>query len=263
MESDCRVAKLLRDRDTDHHQDEQHEQLLHARGSLLRRWSVESVPYGPVSVISHPPNSAPNSATNAATNSASGIRFEERLRPTRRGWLWLPPIIVVTFLAIAPLIVPLALIAWFINVGRFWRVVVRIDDDYLWVGRRWARLATLDLTTLGRAQNTWPWRTFSPRWLGGNPLWTRDSVGVRGFDGGKPYWVSVGTNRRDEFVTVLAAAVAETRERGAVGTEGATSASPPCWHPDPWDPVGSLRWWDGTQWTGWTWPRPGGSVAPS
>ena len=212
-----------------------------------------------MSVISHPTNSA----TNSTAGLAAGTRFEERLRPTRRGWLWLPPIIVVTFLAIAPVIVPLALIAWFINVGRFWRVVVRIDDDYLWVGRRWARLATLDLTTLGRAQNTWPWRAFSRRWLGGNPIWTRDSVGIRGFDGGKPYWVSVGTDRRDEFVNLLETAVAEARERGAAWTEHARTASPPSWHLDPWDPVRSLRWWDGTQWTGWTWPRPGGSVAPS
>jgi len=208
-----------------------------------------------VSVISH--------HADSPVGLPAGTVFEERLRPTRRGWLWFPPIIVVTFLAIAPVIVPLALIAWFINVARYWRVVVRIDDDYLWVGRRWARLATLDLTTLGRAQNTWPWRTFSRRWLGGNPIWTRDSVGVRGFDGGKPYWVSVGTDRRDELVTRLEAGVVEARERSAAWAEHAKSASPPSWHPDPWDPVGSLRWWDGTQWTGWTWPRVGGAAAPS
>jgi len=261
--SDGRVAKLLRDRDADHHEDEQHQQLLHARGSLLRRWSRKSVPYGPVSVISHHASSVTTSAAGSPVGPGVEIRFEERLRPTRRGWLWLPPIVVVTFLAIAPVIVPLALIAWFINVARYWGVVVRIDDDYLWVGRRWARLATLDLTTLGRAQNTWPWRAFSRRWLGGNPIWTRDSVGVRGFDGGKPYWVSVGTDRRDELVAVLETAVGEARARAVAWAERARSASPPSWHPDPWDPVGSLRWWDGTQWTGWTWPRAGGPVARS
>jgi len=183
-------------------------------------------------------------------------RFEERLRPTGRGWLWLPPILAVTLLALAPIVVPLALIAWFVNLARFWRVAVRVDDDYLWVGRRWARLATLDLTTLGRAQNTWPWRTFSNRWLGGNPIWTRDSVGIRGFDGGKPYWVSVGTNRREELVAVLEAGVVDARARAATSAP-TLAVSPPAWHPDPWDPAGSLRWWDGTQWTGWTWPRPG------
>jgi len=202
----------------------------------------------------------------------AGTRFEERLRPTGRGWLWLPPILAVTFLAIAPVIVPLALIAWFVNIGRFWSVTVRIDDDFLWVGRRWARLATLDLTTLGRAQNTWPWRTFSRRWLGGNPIWTRDSVGVRGFDDGKPYWVSVGTDRRDEFVSILEGAVVNARERATAwaeraGSERARFTSPPNWHPDPWDPgpvnaVRALRWWDGTQWTGWTWPPARGPVTP-
>jgi hypothetical protein len=206
-----------------------------------------------VSVISHP--------IGPAAGPSAGIGFEEQLRPTRRGWLWLPPIIVVTFLAIAPVIVPIALIAWFINVGRFWRVVVRIDDDYLWVGRRWARLAALDPTTLGRAQNTWPWRTFSTRWLGGNPIWTRDSVGIRGFDAGKPYWVSVGTNKRDEFVAALEAAIPPARERAAAWAARAATVSPPSWHPDPWDPVGALRWWDGSQWTGWTWPRAGGPAA--
>ena len=213
---------------------------------------ADSVPYGLVSVISP-------QVGQATTN-----RFEERLRPTRRGWLWLPPILAVTFLAVAPILVPLALIAWLINLGRFWRVVVRIDDDYIWVGRRWARLATLDLTTLGRAQNTWPWRTFSSRWLGGNPIWTRDSLGVRGFDGGKPYFVSVGTNRRDELVAVLETSVVGARERAITWAERAASVSPPGWHPDPWEPDSTLRWWDGTEWTGWTWPpRDRTPVVPS
>jgi hypothetical protein len=187
--------------------------------------------------------------------------FEERLRPTGRGWAWLPPILVVTFLAIAPVIVPLALIAWFVNVGRFWRVVVRVDDDFIWVGNRWARLAALDPTTLGRAQNTWPWRTFSARWLGGNPIWTKDSVGIRGFDAGKPFWVSIGTNRRDELVAALEAGIPAARARAATWAARAATVSPPNWHPDPWDPVATWRWWDGTQWTGWTWPRSGGPPA--
>ena len=183
------------------------------------------------------------------------LLFEERLRVRGRGWLWLPPVVAITFLAIAPLIVPIALAAWFVNVARFWRTTVRIDDERISVGRRSVRLVALDLTTLGRAQNTWPWRTFSRRWLGGNPIWTSDSVGVRGFDAGKPWWVSVGTNRRDELVAVLERAVRTARERTPHPELGrAAPAAPPGWHPDPWDPVGHVRWWDGTKWTGWTHP---------
>ena len=138
---------------------------------------------------------------------ASAPLFEEQLRVGGRGWLWLPPVLAITFLAVAPIIVPIALGAWLVNVARFWTTTVRIDDERVWVGRRSVRLVALDLTTLGRAQNTWPWRSFSRRWLGGNPIWTSDSVGVRGFDDGKPWWVSVGTNRREELVAVLEGAV--------------------------------------------------------
>ena len=35
---------------------------------------------------------------------------------------------------------------------------------------------------------------------------------------------------------------------------------PPGWHPDPQDPALSLRWWDGTQWTGDV--RPSAPTAP-
>jgi hypothetical protein len=201
-------------------------------------WSTsdsDSVPYAPVTVV-----------------GASAPLFQERLRIGGRGWLWLPPVLAITFLAVAPIIVPIALVAWFVNIARFWRTTVRIDDEHVWVGRRSVRLVALDLTTLGRAQNTWPWRTFSRRWLGGNPIWTSDSVGVRGFDDGKPWWVSVGTNRREELVGVLERAVRAARKRTPAPVLVRTA--PPGWHPDPWDPVNRLRWWDGTQWTGWTHP---------
>jgi hypothetical protein len=182
------------------------------------------------------------------------VLYEERVSAAPRAWLWLPIIVVITALAIAPIVVPVALVAWIVNVVRFHGSVVRIDEDYVWVGRRWARLAALDLSTLGRASNTWPWRAFNPRYLGANPIWTRDSVGVRGVDGGKQYWVSVGTNRRDELVRMLEAAVPVARERAthAIAT-APPRLPPPGWHPDPWRQH-QLRWWDGVQWTGYAWP---------
>jgi Protein of unknown function (DUF2510) len=38
---------------------------------------------------------------------------------------------------------------------------------------------------------------------------------------------------------------------------------PPGWHPDPQDPSGSLRWWDGTQWTSYVQPVSPPSYSPS
>ena len=179
--------------------------------------------------------------------------------PTDPGTLSSFVFVVITGLAIAPIVVPVALVAWIVNVVRFQGSVVRIDEDYVWVGRRWARLAALDLSTLGRASNTWPWRAFNPRYLGANPIWTRDSVGVRGVDGGKKYWFSVGTNRRDELVRMLEAAVPVARERAthAIAT-APPRLPPPGWHPDPWRQH-ELRWWDGVQWTEWVRDKPGGT----
>ncbi len=190
------------------------------------------------------------------TTTTARLLFEEKIGPAPRAWIWLPIIVVITALAIAPVVVPIALIAWGVNVIRFKGTVVRVDDDYVWVGRRWARLAALDLSTLGQASNTWPWRYFNRRYLSANPIWTRGSVGIRGVDGGKKYWFSVGTNRRDELIAVLEAAIPAARAKPApVGPAG--PLPPPGWHPDPWR-LASMRWWDGRQWTGYTWPpQPG------
>jgi hypothetical protein len=192
--------------------------------------------------------------------------FEERIGPTRRSWLWLLAIVVITFFAIGPVFVPVAMAAWLVNVVRYRRARVRVEDDYLFVGKRWVRLAALDLGTLGRAGNTWPWRAFNRRYLGANPLWTHDSVALRGIDGGQVYWVVVGTDRRDELVATLEQAIPAAQSRvGPAPWASPTSAfPPPGWHPDPWAPDASLRWWDGGQWTGFTAPRPGApSNAPS
>lgn len=195
--------------------------------------------------------------TNTAFSN-SGVLYYESLRATTVGsWLWCGVAVGITFFAIAPLVVPVTLLAWAINFLRFRNITIRIDRDYVWVGHRYAPLQALDLTTLGRASNTWPWRSFNPRYLGANPIWTQDSVGVRGRNDGKRIWLSVGTNRRDELAAILTGAAKAARARAdqrAAGESGEV-LPPPSWHADPWDPVGHLRWWDGVEWTGHTWPR--------
>ena len=193
---------------------------------------------------------------------APAVLFEERLGAPARTWWWLAAIVAVTALAIAPIIVPIAAGAWLVNVLRYRRSRVRVDADRLWVGRRSVALAGLDLTTLGRAGNTWPWKVFDKRYLAANPIWTRDSIAVRGIEGGRPCWIAVGTDRRDELLGVLELLVPEAQATAgpAAWAAPAAAVAPPGWHDDPWDPKASLRWWDGAQWTGHVTPKPGGSA---
>jgi hypothetical protein len=242
-------AELAGNRDADHHQDQQHEQLLHDAPRVGDLGSPAGYPAG------EPPRpdrttiyAPPHVSTGVAEHQ---ILYEEAIGPAPRAWIWLPIIVVITGLAIAPVVVPIAIAAWIVNVLRYRGAVIRVDPDYVWVNRRWARLAALDPATLGRASNTWPWRSFNPRYLGGNPIWTRDSVGIRGVDGGRKYWLSVGTNRRDELVEVLQTAMPVARQRAQAGAT--QTLPPPGWHPDPWR-ESELRWWDGQRWTGYRWP---------
>lgn len=185
------------------------------------------------------------------------VLFEERLRPAARAWWWLAVICVVTLFTLGAIAVPIAVLAWLVNIARFARVRTRVDEERIWVGRRSVRLAALDLSTLGRATNPWPWRVLSPRYLGGNPIWTRDSLGVRGRDGKRKCWVAVGTNRRDELVGLLERLVPAARARAEASASAyAGLALPPAgWYDDPHDPD-RIRWWDGQAWTAYVAPRP-------
>jgi hypothetical protein len=192
------------------------------------------------------------------------VLFEEHLGAKRRDWRWFPIVVVVTFLAVSPIIAGVAALAWFVNVLRFRNARVQVAADDLWVGKRTVRLCALELSTLGQAGNTWPWRVFNRRYLGANPFWTDDSVAIRGIDAGKRYWVAVGTNRREELVDVLQRTIPEARARAeAAGTWSPTAVRLPRadWYTDPWDSV-NRRWWDGVRWTGWTRPADADDSAP-
>jgi uncharacterized membrane protein YhaH (DUF805 family) len=189
------------------------------------------------------------------------VLFDEPLRPRGRAWWWLLAICVVTVFTLSVYLVPIAIIAWFVNVGRYSKTRVRVDSERIWVGRRSLPLSALDLDRIGRATNPWPWRVLNPRYLGGNPIWTRDSVGIRGRDGKKKYWVSVGTNRRDELIATLHMAVtaAKQRRQAAIAAYAGQRLPPAGWYDDPWD-ASQIRWWDGEQWTGYAAPHPRGGV---
>lgn len=188
------------------------------------------------------------------------VLFEERLAPRGRAWWWLAVICVVTLLTIGLYAVPVALLAWCVNLVRFARTRIRVDSERIAVGRRSLRLSSLDLDRVGRATNPRPWRLFNRRYLGGNPIWTRDSVGIVGREGNRKCWVAVGTNRRDELLDTLQRAAGEARRRrDAAATAYAGHELPiPGWYDDPWDAT-RIRWWDGEQWTGYAARRPTGA----
>src|SRR6478736_5337865 len=177
------LADLPGHGDTDRDQDQENEQLLHEDPLAARdgRLSVASVS-APRRPGNHclgrrrgrppSPGRGPVSTTTPTVGPEPGVLYAERLSASPRSWIWLLVAAGVTFFAIGPVIVPLTLVAWLINVARYANSSVRIDADRVWVGKRSARLAVLDLSTLGRASNTWPWRTLSARYLGANPIWT-------------------------------------------------------------------------------------------
>jgi hypothetical protein len=189
---------------------------------------------------------------------SGAIRYSEPLRVGARGWGLFVLALAITALAVGPVLVPVTALAWVVNLLRYRGAEVRVDDTHVHVGARSAPLLAFDPSTLGRASNTWPWRVRDRNWLGANPVWTRDSVGLIGNDAGKRVWLSVGTNRRDELVAALLDGIGRARQGFEVGHAGARSAKPlpgAGWFADPWDPVRALRWWDGEHWTTSVHPR--------
>ena len=190
--------------------------------------------------------------------------FFERLGMPRRAWGLFVLALVVTALAVHPLLVPFVMISWGISVWRFSRSQIRIDADLITIGRRSAALAGLDLSTLARARNPWPWRYFSPRYLGANPIWSKDSIRVRGRDQlGQVVLVDLGTNYRDQLIAVLTEAVPAARARalqygaGVSAWPVAAAGAPPAWYDDPWSPGFGWRYWDGWRWTAHMAPKYG------
>ncbi len=126
----------------------------------------------------------------------------------KKAWGLFALALLTTAVVVHPYATILVILSWVYSVIRFSRATVRIDPWWLSVGSRSAPLVGLDLRTVGRARNPWPWKVFSKRYLGANPIWTEDSVRIvgRGADGARVL-VAIGTNRRDEFLAVLHEAV--------------------------------------------------------
>jgi hypothetical protein len=175
--------------------------------------------------------------------------YRERLTMNGRAWGLLVLSLVLTVLIVHPLFAVVTAGAWLFNALYYQGVEVRIDDELVWVGAKSVPLAALDLSTFDRASNTWPWKTLSQDWLGANPIWTRDSLSVRGEVGGRRVRLNVGTDHRDELVAALTHGVQRAHTRFEAMDAPRAGVPTPAWYVDPWNPVAGLRWWDGAQWT--------------
>jgi hypothetical protein len=177
--------------------------------------------------------------------------YRERLTMNRRGWALLLGSLVLTVFIVHPLFVVVTAGAWLFNVLYYQGVEVRVDDELVWVGSKSVPLAALDLSTCDRASNTWPWKTLSKNWLGANPIWTRDSLSLRGDVDGRRVRLNVGTDHRDELLAALTRGVqqAQAQVQATTSTPTRPGTPPPGWYVDPWNPVVGVRWWDGLHWT--------------
>jgi Protein of unknown function (DUF3093) len=143
---------------------------------------------------------------------AGQVRYRESLRMPRSAWKLVVLSVVITVLTIGvPYLVVLA-IMWGLQVARTNSLELIIDEQWVRLRKRRIPLKALDPLTLGRASNPWPWRHWSSRWVQFDPIWTADSVGMRGSWNGRRVWLGIGTNQRDAFVAELLAAINEAKQ---------------------------------------------------
>jgi hypothetical protein len=142
---------------------------------------------------------------------AGQVRYRESLRMPRSSWKLLAFSVLITVFVIGwPYLFVLAAL-WGYQVARTNSLELIIDEQWVRLRKRRIPLKALDPETLGRASNPWPWRRWSSRWVQFDPIWTADSVGMRGSWNGKRVWLGVGTNQREAFVEALLAAVYEAK----------------------------------------------------
>jgi Protein of unknown function (DUF2510) len=189
------------------------------------------------------------------------VRFVENLTPRPKQLWWLAAIIVISVLGGAAYAVPFVVVAFCYSLLRFHATYVQIDSHNLAIGKRIVPLLSLDPASLGNPRNTWPWMWFSKRRITAVPVWTKGSIGIQGRNtAGKLVIISIGTNHKEELIAALTGAIAEARRAvmaQPTNHASAIAAQPAGWFPDPWDPIRSIRYFDGNGWTGWILPAPG------
>ncbi len=144
-------------------------------------------------------------------------RYYEHLSIKPRQLWWLLGIAAVAIAGGVGILIPILLVSLIYSLLRFSKSDIRIDNQYLHVGKKYMPLAWLDPATLGQPRNIWPWFWFSKRRVACVPFWTKESLGIGGRDqGGKKVYVSLGTNDRDRLIGALLDAISFARNPAAV-----------------------------------------------
>jgi hypothetical protein len=189
------------------------------------------------------------------------LRYHEHLSIKPKQLWWLIAVAIAAVVGGSVILLVPIVIACVYSLLRFSGSDIKIDDFFLYVGRKKMPLVWLDPSSLGQPRNVWPWFWFSSRRMTCVPFWTKSAIGIKGKNNqGERVFVSLGTNDRDQLIGAILAGITRARLMPAAGQSRSYNPSPvgpQGWFPDPWDPVRSLRWFDGYSWTGWTSPLPG------